>query len=311
MTHLKIPIIQAPIGGASSPELCIAVSEAGGCGSLALSWRTPEVSADLVRIVRAATASDFLVNFALAFPPVSLVSALDAGAPIVSFSWGDPSEHVPLLRSFGARFGVQVVSVEGARFALDLGADFLICQGMEAGGHVQSASPLVEILEDVVKESGEVPVYAAGGISTHQHVKAMISRGATGCVVGTRFLASQESWAHHQYKQLLVDKTQTALTNCFCEGWENAPHRVLKNSTFRQWEAMGSATRGFRPDENAIGRSFSGVDIERYSDAMPLRTTTGDIEAMCLYAGAGVKDVQKIEWASEILRDLWSGSVEG
>ena len=310
MKNLRIPIIQAPIGGASSPELYIAVSEAGGCGSLALTWRTAKDARQMVERVRETTTADFLVNFALAFPPDSLPAALEAGAPVVSFSWGDPSPWLPLVRSFGAQLGVQVVSVEGARHALDLGADFLICQGNEAGGHVQSSDSLEDILSKIVMESRGVPVFAAGGISNHSDVLERLAQGATGCVVGTRFLVAAECWAHDSYKQLLIDQSETALTTCFCEGWENAPHRVLKNSTFRHWEALGSAPKGHRPREEDLAQSAGGVPIERYSDAMPLRGTIGEIEAMCLYAGAGVRNVRKVESAANILRELWSGSVE-
>src|SRR5438874_8187739 len=111
-------------------------------GAMALTWTAPEVAAEQVRQVRAVTERPFLVNFALAFPPTSLPAALEAGAPVVSFSWGDPAPYVAPVRAAGALFGVQVTNAAGAKRALALGADFLICQGLEAGGHVQSTTPL-------------------------------------------------------------------------------------------------------------------------------------------------------------------------
>ncbi|HLV82083.1 MAG TPA: nitronate monooxygenase, partial [Chthonomonadaceae bacterium] len=112
---LHYPIAQAPTGSIAGPELAAAVSAAGALGAMALTWTPPEIAAEQVRQVRAATDRPFLVNFALAFPPASLSAALDAGAPIVSFSWGDPAPYVSMARSAGALIGMQVTSAAGAR----------------------------------------------------------------------------------------------------------------------------------------------------------------------------------------------------
>src|ERR1051326_4436087 len=86
---LRYPIWQAPTASIAGPELAAAVSKAGGMGSMALTWTEPEVAAEQIRQVRSQTAKPFLVNFALAFPPLALDASLEAGAPIVTFSWGD------------------------------------------------------------------------------------------------------------------------------------------------------------------------------------------------------------------------------
>ena len=140
---LKYPIFQAPHLGAG-PELVAAVSNAGGLGILGgLSRVAPEVAHEQVSATRKLTKRLFAVNYLLAVEPVSLPAALAAGAPIVHFSWGLPSkESVSILRNSGARFGVQVANSAGARAALELGADYLVCQGVEAGGHVQSSTAL-------------------------------------------------------------------------------------------------------------------------------------------------------------------------
>ena len=104
---LRVPLFQAPTGSIAGPELCMAVTLAGAMGALALTWTTPDVAAAHVCQVRASVGErPFQVNFALAFPPDALPAALDAGAPIVTFSWSDPSPFVARVRAVGARFGV-------------------------------------------------------------------------------------------------------------------------------------------------------------------------------------------------------------
>lgn len=229
---LRYPIWQAPTGSLAGPELAAAVSKAGGMGSMALTWTAPELAAEQVRQVRRLTQNPFFVNFALAFPPLSLDVALEAGAPIVTFSWGDPEPYLSKVRAAGAVVGIQVTNVAGVYRALAQGADFLVCQGVEAGGHVQSSTALWELLPRVVAAAAGVPVLAAGGIATGKGIAKALALGAKGAVLGTRFLATQESRAHPEYKQKLLETMgETALTVCFEGGWPYAAHRVLRNST--------------------------------------------------------------------------------
>src|SRR5689334_6733810 len=122
---IRYPIFQAPTASIAGPELCAAVSEAGGMGAMGITWTEPEEAARNVRMVRSRTDQPFQVNFALHFPPDSLPAALEAGAPVVTFSWGMPAaEWVARVRDAGALLGVQVTSPDGARAALARGADF-------------------------------------------------------------------------------------------------------------------------------------------------------------------------------------------
>jgi NAD(P)H-dependent flavin oxidoreductase YrpB (nitropropane dioxygenase family) len=132
---LKYPIFEAPHGARNtSPELAIAVSKAGAMGALALTYHTPESARDAVSKVRSATKGAFFINYILAFPfrdgAASFQAALDAGAPIVQFSWGlPPKEAISAIRAAGAKLGMQVTSRESAKAALDLGADYLRLPG--------------------------------------------------------------------------------------------------------------------------------------------------------------------------------------
>jgi nitronate monooxygenase len=306
LAGLRYPIWQAPTASLAGPELAAAVSKAGGMGSMALTWTSPEVAAEQVRQVRSQTGNPFFVNFALAFPPLALDAALEAGATIVTFSWGDPESYLPRVRAAGAKVGIQVTNVAGAYRAIAQGADFLICQGVEAGGHVQSNTSLWQLLPRIVAASS-VPVMAAGGIARGKEIAKVLTLGAKGAILGTRFVATQESRAHNDYKRHLVETTgQTALTVCFEGGWPYSAHRVLRNSTLETWEAAGSPAVGSRPGEgDTVAVTANGEAIFRYEDTAPKAGYTGDIEAMCLYAGTGCSTITDLPFAGELLERLW------
>jgi len=207
---------------------------------------------------RAGTAKPFALNYLLAFEPATLPIALDAGA----------------------------------RRALDLGADYLICQGIEAGGHVQATQKLEEVLPSVIEEAKKIPVLAAGGIASGAHIRRALRLGAAGVLVGTRFVATKECNAHDEYKGALAraKAADTVLTVCFQDGWTNAPHRVLRNCTFAMWEAAGCPPPGKRPGEGDVltTNAVTGAKKVRYSASNPGRDDRGDVLELPLYAGQGV-----------------------
>ncbi len=304
----EIPIWQAPTGSIAGPELAIAVSEAGGMGAMALTWMQPELAAEAVKQVRAATQRPFQVNFALAFPPVALSAALEAGAPAVTFSWGDPSPYLAQVRAAGAKVGAQVTNSLGAQQFAKMDLDFLICQGVEAGGHVQATASLWQNLPQVVEAANGLPVIAAGGIGNGEEIARALRLGASGVMLGTRFVATQESRAHPAYKQRLVgaQAEETALTVCFDGGWPYAAHRVLRNTTLETWEANGCPQHGARPGEGEVmGHTAAGEPILRYEDTAPRLGFTGDVLAMCLYAGTSCASIADIPPAGEMVKRLW------
>ncbi len=127
-------------------------------------------------------------------------------------------------------------------------------------------------------------------------------------MLGTRFVATQESRAHTIYKQKLAQSTgtDTALTVCFDGGWSYAAHRVLRNSTLERWEATGCPPHGLRPGENeTTGANAQGEAILRYEDTAPRQGFTGDVEAMCLYAGTGCAFIHDLPSASDLIPLLW------
>jgi nitronate monooxygenase len=312
---LRVPIFQAGFGSVTSVALAAAVSNAGAMGALGtLNARTAK---ERVAALRAATKGPFFVNMILQLfrtnPPDILPIVLEAGAPLVQFSWGIPApEAVATIRAARARFGIQVTSRDNARAALDAGADFLICQGTEAGGHVQAHRGVYEALPEVLAEAKETPVIAAGGIGNGAGIYKALRAGASAALLGTRFVATAESNAHEEYKRSLMEAkgADTALSMCFQDGWPQL-HRALRNATFRAWEAAGCPLPGKRPGEGEVLFTRpDGSQILRYHDNPPLVGFVGNgIGRGALYAGTGVGDVKDLPGAGELVKRLWAETV--
>jgi NAD(P)H-dependent flavin oxidoreductase YrpB (nitropropane dioxygenase family) len=308
---LNYPILQAPIGSLASTDLAVAVSEAGGMGSLALTWTSADAARQQVTEVRRRTARNFSVNFVLSFEPAALNAALEAGAPVVTFSWGLEKELVRRTHSHGATVGVQVGSARAAQLAIEHGSDFVICQGVEAGGHVQSSTPLEELLAAVADVAGEIPVVAAGGLADRADVRRVLGAGAEAAMLGTRFVATHESRAHPVYKQALIDSdgSNTVMTGCFDGGWPYAQHRVLRNPTLQHWEDSGCPPLGKRPGEgDVVATTTNGGKVHRYDDTPPSQGMRGDVLDCCLYAGCGVGRIRSIEPAAMLVKTLSEAS---
>jgi nitronate monooxygenase len=317
LLKVRIPIIQAPAGGVVSSAMTAAVSNSGGLGGIPLGWSSPEGAAESIAAVRLKTDKPFFANFVLHFGAPALPAALENGTRIIQFSWGMPdAAMISAIRSVDAVLGIQVTSKASAEAALALGADYLVCQGMEAGGHVHGSRPLAQALDEVLAVANEVPVVASGGISTGHKMREYIALGAAGVVMGSRFVASKESAAHEQYKEALVraKAADTVFTTCMSKGWENATHRILRNSTFEMWESAGCPAPGDRPGETDLIATYANdpkKSVERYSINSPGAYYSGDLEAMAAYAGMGVDDITDVPAISEIVSRVWEEFLSG
>ena len=304
---LTVPILQAPIGGAAPPELVEAVGRAGAMGSLALTWTPLDTAADQIARLNA-TGLPWFVNFVLRFGTSMPRAALQHRPPCITFSWGFDAETIAMAHAQGIRVGVQVGSAAGAAAAIAAGADFVIAQGMEAGGHVQSTTPLAQLLPAVLAIAGSVPVVAAGGIAGAAEIAACLKQGAQAVMMGTRFVATEESSAHPDYKQALVsaDAKDTSFTLCFDLTWPFALHRVLRNATLEAWEAAGHPAPPHRPGEGEVLFHQNGQPVLRYSDEPPYVGASGEVGDGCLYAGTGVGFIDRIESAGALVKRLWA-----
>ena len=304
---IQLPIVQAPMGGASCPELAAAVSNAGGLGMLALSWHSADAVRTDIRRTKMLTSRPFGVNLILAFPQDErLAVCLEEGVPLISFFWGDPRPYVDQVHRAGALVASTVSSAAEACLAIAIGVDILVAQGWEAGGHVRGDVATLPLVRSIVEAVGPHPVLAAGGIVDGAGLAAVLALGASGAWVGTRFLASAEASVHPRYHELLLkaDETATVHTSLFDIGWPDAPHRVLRNSTYNMWESAGRPLSGARPGENETLATGSRGAMSRYSSTTPGPDANGDIDGLSLWSGQGVGSIRTILPAAKIVREL-------
>lgn len=298
----------APMGGAVTPALAAAVSNAGGLGMLPLTWTSPVEIATAVDETRQRTQRPFGVNLGLAWDQRErLAAALAAGVRIVSFFWGDASGVIGEAREAGAIVFVTVGTAEEGRAAAAAGADVVVAQGWEAGGHVWGTVSTLALVPRVVDAVAPVPVVAAGGIADGRGLAAVLALGGVGAWVGTRFLAAREAEIHPDYRHriLAASEADTFYGTLFDRGWPDAPHRTLRNSTTEAWERAGRPAPGSRPGETDEPASRSdGSPINRYASATPTAAMVGDVEPLPHWAGQGVGLVTREASAAAIVDSL-------
>jgi nitronate monooxygenase len=305
---IEQPIVQAPIGPAAVPRLAAAVSDAGALGMLSLTWAADVAS--LIGQTAALTGRPFGGNLVLAWDQHRrLDQALQAGLRIVSLTWGDPAPYVEAIHGASALVMHTVGSAEEARRAVGCGVDVIVAQGWEAGGHVWGTIATLPLVPAVVDAVAPVPVIAAGGIGDARGVAAVLALGAQAAWLGTRFLLAEEASVHEDYRRRLIAAAETDphwYADLYDVGWPDAPHRAIRNSTARAWEAAGRLAPGRRPGEGEAIARRGGEPVVRYSSALPLPGTEGDIEALSLWAGQGVTFAKRVQPAAEIVAVLTS-----
>ena len=299
----SVPIQQAGMGGAATPELAAAVADAGGLGMVNMVM----VPADEVGVAMAnlaeATTGPVGISFLMPFLDEAAVEAAAPHCRVVEFFYGDPNaELVARVHRVGALADWQVGSADEAKAAVEAGCDFVVAQGIEAGGHIRGKVGLLALLDEVL-EALAVPVLAAGGIGSARAMAAALAAGAAGVRVGTRFVASPESGAHPVYRQALVGASaaDTVITEAFSVMWPNAPHRALRSAVAAA-EALQSDTVG----EMDLGPTR--IRVPKWATPSPTRDTTGEISAMALYAGESVGNVVRVQPAGQVVRELADGA---
>ncbi|KAK8665425.1 hypothetical protein V6N13_005593 [Hibiscus sabdariffa] len=298
----------------AGPELVAAVANAGGLALLhAPDWESPEQTKELIRKTRELTDKPFGVGVLLPFTHRDNIKAiLQEKVAVLQVAWGECSkEFVSEAHNAGVKVVPQVGSVEEAKKVIDAGVDAIIVQGQEAGGHILGKDGLISLLPRVVDVVGDrdIPVIAAGGIVDARGYVAALALGAKGICMGTRFLATQESYAHPTYKQKLIEHDETEYTDLFGRALWPAPHRVLLTPFVRDWKSLPAHEN--ETNQPVIARSLiHGVEteIQRFSASDPNPTTTGEIENMALYAGESVGLIKEILPAGEVVKRLVEGA---
>jgi nitronate monooxygenase len=305
----ELPVVQAGMGAVARHELAAAVSEAGGLGTIA-GARAP-IAKELAA-ARRLTGRPLAVNLLLPFAGEHDVQDA-AGADVIVTFWGKPR------RLAAARWIHQCGSVAEAKEAAAVGADAVIAQGVEAGGHVRGTVPALELLERI-RAAVRIPVLVAGGIADRGDVAEALEAGAAAAVVGTRFLLSDESRAHPAYKQRCVEASETLLTELFGLAWPDAPHRVIPNAATRRWlrgDPRGpawirTANRLTRPVASRLPDALQSRALGAQRPAQPFlgpQPPTDDgpenlIESGPLYAGETVARIDRIEPAAGLVGEL-------
>jgi NAD(P)H-dependent flavin oxidoreductase YrpB (nitropropane dioxygenase family) len=307
MLGIERPIVQAPM--AAIPQLAAAVSNAGALGMVTLTW-SPDTAA-VIRETASLTTRPFGGNFVLTEDHHRpLDQALEAGLRIVSFMWGDPASYVQPVHDAGGIVLHTVGTAEEARRAVGAGVDVIVAQGWEAGGHVWGRIATLPLVPAVVDAVAPVPVIAAGGIGDGRGVAAVLALGAQAAWLGTRFLLAEEMPIHEDYRSRLIDAAETdaqRYANLYSVGWPDSPHRALRNSTADRWQAAGRPPLAQRPGQGDVIAHFaSGEAIVRYEPAPPMAGTTGDIEALSMWAGQSVALAGKSQPAADIVAELTS-----
>jgi nitronate monooxygenase len=305
-----VPISQAGMGWLANPRLAAAVADAGGLGMVSVyGWYggPPAVIAETLDRLREQTSGVFGANFIMRHVDPSLaresVAVAAARSKVVDFFYTDPDPSlVEIVHSAGALACWQVGSRQEAVAAVDAGCDFIIAQGIEAGGHVRGQISLMALLSQVL-DAVDVPVLAAGGIGTGRAMAAAMAAGADGVRVGTRFVAAEEAEAHPDYVKALIaaEAQDTVCTEAFSIGWlgQTAPHRCLRSCV----EAAQAFQGEFVGEEQNVltGERFP---IRRFA-AFPIhKTATGAIEAMPHWAGESVDAVKRVQPAADIVHEL-------
>jgi nitronate monooxygenase len=308
---ITYPIFSVGMGPVAGPELAAAVSNAGGGGVLGGLFMPPPSLRQAIHRLRTLTDKPFGVNLILPLLQEGQIDAcLAERVPLLVLFWGDPRPYVAEAHRHDTKVFMQVGSVEEATAAAEAGVDAIIIQGVEAGGHVKSRTSLSALVPAVVEAVTPVPVLAAGGIATGRGVMAALSLGAQAVSMGTRFLCSTEASATRAYKERVVRSTaeDTVYTTLFDLGWPDAPHRVLRNKAFEEWEAAGRPASGQRPGEGTIVGTVSlagtTMEVPKYGAMIPITSFSGDMESVALLAGESCSLVHDVKPAAQIVQDL-------
>jgi nitronate monooxygenase len=310
----RYPILQAGMGGVARSELVAAVTEAGGYGFLGMVRETPDLIAREIDAVRARTDGPFGVNLIPAATDPDLLEAelsvcLKKRVHSLCFFWDVHADVIARAKAAGCRVLYQVGSVEDAVAAEKAGSDAAIAQGFEAGGHVRGAVSSLVLLPQVVR-AVSIPVIACGGFASGESLVAAFALGAQGIHCGTAFLATEESFAHAYHKDRVVraKSEDTVYTDAFALNWPpDSPVRVIAN---RLTDELGQFLLGHRPEDiprEAIADE-DGRPIYKFSTDSPLRTTTGNVACLALFAGQIAGAIETIPSAGARVGEIVSAA---
>lgn len=292
MLNIEYPIIQGAMAWISDPSLVSAVSEAGGLGVLATGHLNPEGCVKAIREIKAKTNKPFAVNIMLLSPFADdLVKVVcQEKVPVVTTGAGSPGKYIQMFKESGTKVLPVAPSVAIAKRMEKDGADAVIAEGCESGGHIGKITTMALVPQ--VVDALNIPVIAAGGIADGRGMAAARMLGASGFQIGTRFLVANECTVHPNYKERIIkakdiDTTTTGAST-------GHPVRVIKNKLARKFEEL---EKNNAPSEelDALGRG-----------SLRKAVVEGDVENGSVMSGQIAGLVNKEQSAEEIIKELYS-----
>ncbi|MGE5560738.1 MAG: enoyl-[acyl-carrier-protein] reductase FabK [Chloroflexota bacterium] len=294
LLQLEYPVFQGGMAHLATGSLAAAVSEAGGLGIIGAGNAPASWVKEQIDYVRARTGKPFGVNVMLQSPHAREVIELlvSERVPVVTTGAGNPGPYMEALKGAGSRVIPVVSAVALAQRLVRSGADAVIAEGMESGGHVGEMTTMALVPQ--VVDAVDVPVIAAGGIADGRGVAAAFCLGAQGVQLGTRFVVAKECIAHESYKQAIIKAgdRDTVVTGRAT----GHPVRCLRNKLAREFLKL--------EERAAAIEEYEQLGVGRY----PAAVYSGDIEHGTVLAGQISGLVKKEETAADILADLMSGA---
>jgi enoyl-[acyl-carrier protein] reductase II len=292
--NIEYPIIQAGMIWCSGWELTSAVSNAGGLGIIGSGSMYPDILREQIRKCKAATSKPFGVNVPLLYADIDkhIQILIDEEVKIVFTSAGNPKTWTSILQEKGIKVVHVVSSSKFAKKVEDAGCDAVVCEGFEAGGHNGREETTTLVLIPQVRAATHLPLIAAGGIATGKAMLAAMVLGAEGVQIGTRFVASEESSAHQNFKNAV---TCTNEGDTMLSIKRVVPVRLIKNDFQRRIQAADD--RGATVDElvEILGRARAKKGMFE-----------GDLNEGELEIGQIASFVKEIKPAAEIVKEIWN-----
>jgi enoyl-[acyl-carrier protein] reductase II len=290
--NIKHPIIQGGMIWVSGYKLASAVSNAGGLGLIGAGSMYPEVLKQHIQKCKKATDKPFGVNVPMLYPDIEKIIDIivEEGVKIIFTSAGNPKTWTSFLKEKGITVVHVVSSVKFALKAEAAGVDAIVCEGFEAGGHNGREETTTFTLIPMVKEQVRIPVIAAGGIGSGRGMLAAMVLGADGVQIGSRFAATEESSAHQNFKDMIVDAKDgdTHLTLK-----ELAPVRLLKNKFYQELQELYQQNPSKEQLKELLGRARAKKGMFE-----------GDLENGELEIGQIAGLIHKIKPAKVVLEEI-------
>jgi len=288
---IENPILQGGMAWIADGRLAAAVSNGGGLGIISAMNAGADYLREQIRTARSLTDKPFGVNIMLMSPFVEEVSrvAAEEKVAVVTTGAGNPARYIPMWKDAGIKVIPVVASVALCKLLTRAGADAIIAEGGESGGHVGETSTLVLVPQ--VCDATRLPVIAAGGIADGRGVAACFLLGAVGVQLGTRFLVADECSVHENYKDKIIAANDIA--------------------TITTGKRLGHPVRSLKtPFSRAYYKAeYSGMSDDELEalggGALRLAAVEGDLEKGCFLAGQAAGMVRRRQPAAEIIREIF------